>query len=80
MGFVVKRLLNLKKSPRNSKVCLKNQNCFDKCTFGADRTLAYKGAVIPGYSVTDLIFDPHHTPRLINFCKQRVRSFLQRKQ
>ena len=44
-GFVVKRLLNLKNSPRNGKVCLKNRNCFDKCTFG-DRTFAYSGAKV----------------------------------
>ena len=37
-------------------MCLKNRNCFDKCTFG-DRTLAYSGAKVqsrfyPGDLVT----------------------------
>ena len=47
-GFVVKRLLDLKKIPQETARCVsKNQNCFDKCTFG-DRTLAYSAAKVQG--------------------------------
>ena len=40
---MVKRLLNLKKFPKKRQgMFKKNENFFDKCTFG-DRTLAYSG-------------------------------------
>ena len=56
MVLWLKDCLTYKNSPRNGKVCLKNRNCFGKCTLG-DRTLAYSGAKVqsrfyPGDLVT----------------------------
>ena len=45
-GFVVKRLLNLKKCLKNGEVSLKKKrNCFDKGTFG-DRMFPHSGAKV----------------------------------
>ena len=96
MGFVFKRLLNLEKFPKRRQGVLKKNKIVlisvhleptgryltvvQRFKVRESWHVCYRRDIIPGYSVTDLIFDPHHTPKLINFCKQRVRPFFQRKQ